>query len=92
MTLEPGAQGGGLCINSKAGAQDPEAGLAPGGRKASPAHRLRSSKHTDSWLCPSLPWRVGDSAFWNELWDLDQGIYTTVKKKNKELDVINKKQ
>lgn len=70
MTLEPRAQGGGLCINAKAGAQDPEAGPAPGGCKASPAHRFGSSKCTDSWLCPSLPWRVGDSAFWNELWDL----------------------
>ena len=55
MTLEPEAQGGGLCINEKAGAQDTEAGPAPGGRKASPAHSLRVGKQQTRWFLGSAP-------------------------------------
>lgn len=66
MTQEPEALGRGLCRKVMAWARDPEAGQAPGGSKASTAHRLgvgKSYKHTESWALPQPAGRVGESAF-----------------------------
>lgn len=56
----------------KAGAQDPEAGPAPGGCKASPAHSLRVGKQQTRWFLGSAPASPGG---WGTLhsgmpWDL----------------------